>query len=876
MRTIGIKRSESAARATSAKATPWSVLGGLVLAWLACTPGAFSATVTAKVDPPEVRPNQIAVYTITVEDGGFDAVPQPRVPPQIGFNSGPSASQQLSITNGVQKIITSMSWRIAATEPGEFVIPPQDVSINGAPVKTNEVKLVVKQGATATEDDTDPNQPLLQLEMGKTEFYQGEVVPISASLFLPRQIGLRRLGLIELDKSAFAIQRFPQQSEQNAVTLKGQSYYVLTFRSTLSALRTGDLKVGPATMEILVEVPMENNGFAPPFFGVPTEPRKISVRSQSINVKVLPLPAENRPAGFSGAVGEFTLSASASPDSVQVGDPISVELAIDGVGNFDALTEPKLTSAKDWKTYPARRYNIEGPTDPNIPTTEERKIGYSLVLVPEREHKEVPPFELSFFSPSRKQYITLRTKPVPITITPNPAATAPGGGETKGSGGDNQTPRATDPVPEIGDILMHLPPSPTWLPLRHAALISTPKFWLINGLPLLMLAIVAGMAWARRRKLSEASDPRRQLEHLLQGLEAPGLSRDEFYRRAAHFIHSSHATDDASVQPVLAAYEATNFSGASAAESRSLSSEERAETLRLLRRLLDAPRSASLIGSTSSTAAALLIAFSLHGSESAQAAPSPAAATPIPVAIPSDPDEAYRQAAQALSKREYSKAEKLAESIVHSTPPRLSPEVFELLGHARYRQADLGGAVLWYQRSQLLSPRVPEVRQNLRHLHDKLRFLSFQSDSPLTAASLMLTRDEWAILAAAGFWLVMLALIWRTAARKGRHGVWTIGVAVVGWLLLLPCATFGALRPSAPERVTDLLVVTAKDARAHTAAATTSPAVIDLPAGSEVRRLEKRGAWLYVEIPNQPEALRGWLLEESAAPLWPWDAGWLP
>ena len=61
-----------------------------------------------------------------------------------------------------------------------------------------------------------------------------------------------------------------------------------------------------------------------------------------------------------------------------------------------------------------------------------------------------------------------------------------------------------------------------------------------------------------------------------------------------------------------------------------------------------------------------------------------------------------------------------------------------------------------------------------------------------------------------------------------------------------------------------------------TSATVTSGTVIGLPPGSQVRTLEKRGPWFYVEIPGSPENLRGWVEAGAITPLWTWDESLVP
>ncbi len=75
----------------------------------------------------------------------------------------------------------------------------------------------------------------------------------------------------------------------------------------------------------------------------------------------------------------------------------------------------------------------------------------------------------------------------------------------------------------------------------------------------------------------------------------------------------------------------------------------------------------------------------------------------------------------------------------------------------------------------------------------------------------------------------------------------------------------------------DVVVVTSREVRAYTAATVTSGSVIDgIPPGSQVRLLEKRGAWSYVEIPTSGEHVRGWVESATYTPLWPWEMALVP
>ncbi|MCB1279536.1 BatD family protein [Prosthecobacter sp.] len=833
----------------------------LLLLFFLVTGFTNAATVRAYLQPDHAHTGEVVSYVITVQNGTVQSVPQLRLPVQVGMTSGLSSSQNIEIRGTQQVFSTQLAWGVAGTEPGEFVIPPQEVLVNGEVLKTNEVRLIVSESpANAAPPGTpeDANMPLFQIEVGKTEVYQGEVVPISARLFVPRSVMLRRVGLIEVEKNDFAIARFPQQADQANERINDIDYIVVTYRSMLSALHAGDLKVGPATCELLFEV-YDENAQRQMRRGLPfgmimggTETRKQVVKSQEVKVKVLPLPTEGKPAHFSGAVGDFKITATASPNELAVGDPLAVDITIDGSGNFDALNPPSLMPPDGWKSYPPRRYNVDGPVDPNLTPTAHRSIGYSMVFVPEKVHAELPPFELSFFSPSEKKYVTARTTPIPLHIKPGTVIAAASGAEGSGGTEAPKPPAVQQPKPQISDILMNVPEKASWL---NTATVSPPlttsaRFWAIQSIPAALVILAALFSWFRRYREETTGGLRGELQQLWHGLEESGLDDRGFLQRAAHFIHRSQpgAVQDDDLKEIIHRYETQSFTAAPTPD-QVLGSGERSRILSTLAPLLK-------------RAVLFVTAF----------------ATLSLSAADESPDEVYRQAREALEKGKFTTAQYLGESLTKQQPPALSSAVFSLIANARYRQEDFGRAALWYQRAQLLEPLNPEVRQNLRHLDEKLRFFRFAEDSPLIEWSLLLNKNTWVIAASAGVWLILLALLRciLTSGRKSPGGACALMLTIIGLVVFIPSATFAAVRPPPGDRVKDIMVVTTRGVSAFTAATLTSGSVIDIPAGSQIRLLEKRGAWSYVEIPSGTDPVRGWIESTTYTPLWPWNVMLVP
>ena len=247
------------------------------------------------------------------------------------------------------------------------------------------------------------------------------------------------------------------------------------------------------------------------------------------------------------------------------------------------------------------------------------------------------------------------------------------------------------------------------------------------------------------------------------------------------------------------------------------------------------------------------------------------------------PKERYQAVRTAYEKGDFARAQKLGEGMVKEH--LLSPQLFQLLGHALYRQGDLGGASLWYQRASLFPPPSPELRQNIAHIRDKTGNLSFPANSFRQQYTARLDRTKWFNAAISASWAFLFAVVIHHLFVRSQ-GLRTVLMLVrVLALVVATLAWLGwAWHPSF-TKLQDIHVVMTPGTRAYTAATTTGGLVSPLPPGTELRRLEERGAWSYVELPPRPftadasaserTPLRGWVQTSALTPFWPFDPGYL-
>src|SRR5206468_7792151 len=83
----------------------------------------------------------------------------------------------------------------------------------------------------------------------------------------------------------------------------------------------------------------------------------ISLTADALTIEVRPLPTNNVPADFNGAVGNYSLNLALSTNAVTVGDPITLTVQIGGQGPIESLTlssdrkSTRLNSSHDQISY---------------------------------------------------------------------------------------------------------------------------------------------------------------------------------------------------------------------------------------------------------------------------------------------------------------------------------------------------------------------------------------------------------------------------------------------------------------------------------------------------------------------------------------------
>lgn len=450
----------------------------------------FSATLDRNVVPVGES------VTLNLVFEGISPAGPPQLPnlPNLSF-AGVSQSSSFSFVNGQQTSTQTYSYTLGATQPGDVIIPSMQIQAEGRTLVSQPIQLKIVPAANAAQAQAAAltNLAFLRLVVPKTELYVGEPLPVEMHLYWQNANEIR---MPQLRAEGFSLGQMPKPT-QTRTQVGAAIYNLAVFKLTATAARSGTLTLGPAEESLTVLIPTTNQRRSRDpfdvFFGGPQyQQRPTTLTSEPVTLRVLPLPTQNIPEGFNGAIGSYRLAASAGPTNLAVGDPITVRVQISGNGPLDSVTLPPQTDWRDFNTYPATS-KLETTDDLGLSGTK----SFEQVLVPQNhELKALPPVRFSFFDPNTKSYRTLTGPAFPLNIRASASAAIPPPSLTNASSG------ATPPP---ADDIVHIRPRLDLSASATPLLVFRPWFLILQGLP---AAVWLSLLVWRKRHESLANNPR--------------------------------------------------------------------------------------------------------------------------------------------------------------------------------------------------------------------------------------------------------------------------------------------------------------------------------------------------------------------------------
>lgn len=377
-----------------------------------------------------------------VVEGTDVTIPSLPADGEVRFLGAPTVgrSQSTYIVNGrlTRSSSVTYTFELIADEPGLLVIPSIQVRVDGRDRVTRPRSILVRRldGAGVLEAEIlsdrsrvflgEPIELRLRLRIRR---FEDEALRYQASLsdtFSWIDARASRLGPFG-DGDGRGQRAAPRTLTEIERDADGSTWFVFERRHQMRPETTGPLTIEPVTILLRYPNRLERTRdfFRRDTLSIVDERLAMAV-AQAPEVTVAAPPVEGRPPHFRGAVGRFSISASAEPREAAVGDPITLTLTIrdasgrtaDGLGaDLDALAPPPLAEIGDL----AEDFRI--PTDPLAGTvTPDGKVFVQTIRARRQDVRRIPPIPLVFFDPQEGRYVTVHTEPVPLSIARSESA----------------------------------------------------------------------------------------------------------------------------------------------------------------------------------------------------------------------------------------------------------------------------------------------------------------------------------------------------------------------------------------------------------------------------------------------------------------------
>lgn len=314
-----------------------------------------------------------------------------------------SQQSNFQIINGQILNQSGLEVILVADREGEYTISAASLVIDGKRYKTKPITITVKQGL---KPKVKPNQRLqgafLTTEVTEENPFLNQEIVLTVKLYARDYSILNRIRNYNEPDFANLVAKYVSEKTDDNIrqeVVNGQTYVSQELaRYILFPQKSGKVEIDPFAIEVIISG----------YYGS----EAVQLTSQPISLKVKDLPAP-KPKNYSGAVGNYKLTASMSKDEVKANKAVNLEVEIIGSGNLNTIKTPDIELSETIETYaPKRRDAFEAK-----PSGMKGKVVENTVMVPQYGgNYAIGPIRFCYFDPKEEKYVTLSTEPMVLKV----------------------------------------------------------------------------------------------------------------------------------------------------------------------------------------------------------------------------------------------------------------------------------------------------------------------------------------------------------------------------------------------------------------------------------------------------------------------------
>lgn len=437
-----------------------------------------------------------------------------------------STSSSTSFVNGkrTSSFQQTYTYTLMAQREGTFTIAPASIRVSGDTYTSNGVRITVlpedeqpqqsqqsqqpsRQANTQSSQQSSSNSGTVSSEnlfirtiVSKTRVHEQEAILLSYKLYFAGVDVAQFTNNTKIPEfTGFLKQDLEQGEIQTELEhYNGRNYQTATlYRTLLYPQHSGDIQIDPATFEAVLRVQTraQVRSIFDDFFGTYTNVTR-AIKAPGVTIHVESLPS-GKPAGFSGGVGQFTLSPSISQTEVETNDAVTIRLDISGTGNMKLLKTPSVDWPEGFEPYDPKVTNNFKTTAAGVSGT--KSIEYLAIPRASGDYT-VPSVAFSYFDTESDTYKTLTTPEYTIHVKK-------GAGDSAAASAPTNYVNKED-IKQLGSDIRYIHTNTSSLTPARPALVAygSLTFWLLYLVP---LAIAVLLFVVFRKQIRENADTTR-------------------------------------------------------------------------------------------------------------------------------------------------------------------------------------------------------------------------------------------------------------------------------------------------------------------------------------------------------------------------------
>lgn len=747
--------------------------------------------------PAEVAVGEQFRLTYTVNTQNVNGFRVGTIPAELEVLMGPSTSSQSSfqMVNGHTSSSSSITYTyiICANKAGTYSIPAAHISVGGKTIASNQLRIKVsgasRQGAQGQQGQGEGglrpagsrisgSDLFIKVSANKRRVHEQEPILLTYKVYT--LVDLTSLKGNMPDLKGFHTQevQLPQQKSYKIETVNGRPYRTVTWSQYVMFPQiTGKLEIPSITFDGIVIQQNRDVDLFEAFFngGSGYVEVKKKIKAPGLTIQVDPLPA--RPAGFSGGVGSFTISAQLNKTDIKANNPVTMRVIVSGRGNLKLIKKPEVKFPKDFDTYDAKVTDKTKLTSNGV----EGNMVYDFLAVPRNQGKyEIPPIEFVYYDTEANAYKTVKTQAFTLNVAKGSGSASVS--DYTGDAADDQLNKdirgiktGDADVHDIGDFFFGS--TAYWVAMCVLAAIFVSLFVVFRHRAIAN----ANIDRMRGKKANKVATKRLKKANRLMLDGKASLFYDEVLRALWGYVGdklsipveklsrenisqrlAERSVGDETIALFIGALDECEFERYAPGDVKGNMSKTFEAAMTAIMRIEETMKKRKK--SAAATATVLLLALMAW--------------------LPSDAGAITKaNADSAYARQQYQQAIKDYEELLHDG---VSAELYYNLGNAYYRTDNITRAVLNYERALLLSPGDGDIRFNLQMARSKtIDKITPESEMFFVtwyhALVNIMSVDGWARTALVSFALaIVLALAYLFSAR-----IWVRKVGFFGGLAFI-------------------------------------------------------------------------------------------